>query len=84
MITHTTTHPSAISRISDRSTGRSCPRAWPRHGTTPRELRGTVWHTSPLGAQAEAATEKRVMQEGLTQPDYLGPLLESSRVRYID
>jgi 4-hydroxy-4-methyl-2-oxoglutarate aldolase len=34
--------------------------------------------------KAEAATEKRVMQEGLTQPDYLGPLLDSGRVRYLD
>jgi 4-hydroxy-4-methyl-2-oxoglutarate aldolase len=34
--------------------------------------------------KAEAATEKRVMQEGLTQPDYLGPLLDSGKVRYLD
>ena len=34
--------------------------------------------------KAEAATEKRVMKEGLTQPDYLGALLESGKVRYID
>ncbi|MEQ9642560.1 MAG: RraA family protein [Alphaproteobacteria bacterium] len=34
--------------------------------------------------KAEAATEKRVMQEGLKQPDYLGPLLDSPKVRYVD
>ncbi len=34
--------------------------------------------------KAEAATEKRVMQEGMKQPDYLAALLDSPKVRYVD